>query len=101
MPRETAWNRDIGGSVRSRPRAEKDEGPDRAIARLAESQHGVVARWQLRALGLGEDAIDYRLAVGRLWIVMPRIYAVGQRRLPSLGGSTAAVLSSGPGAVLS
>jgi very-short-patch-repair endonuclease len=101
MPRETAQNRDIGGSVRSRRRAEEDEGPDRAIARLAESQHGVVARWQLKALRLGEDAIDYRLAVGRLWIVMPRIYAVGQRRLPPLGRPMAAVLSSGSGAVLS
>lgn len=101
MPRETAQNRDIGGSVRFRPRAEEDEGPDRAIARLAESQHGVVARWQLTALGLGEDAIDYRLAVGRLWIVMPRIYAVGQRCLPPLGRPMAAVLSAGSGAVLS
>lgn len=101
MPRETAQNRDIGGSVRFRREAAEGEPPDRAIARLAESQHGVVARWQLTTLGLGEDAIDYRLAVGRLWIVMPRIYAVGQRRLPPLGQPMAAVLSSGPGAVLS
>jgi hypothetical protein len=101
MPRETAQNRDIGGSVRSRRQAEEDQRPDRAIARLAESQYGVIGRWQLTALGLGEDAIDYRLAVGRPWIVMPRIYAVGQRRLPPLGRSMAAVLSSGPGAVLS
>ncbi len=100
MPQETAQNRDICGSVRSRRQAE-EEGPDRAIARVAEAQHGVVARWQLTALGLGEDAIDYRLAVDRLWIVMPRIYAVGQRRLPPLGRPMAAVLSSGSGAVLS
>jgi len=101
VPRETAQNRDIGSSARSRRQAEEDEGADRAIARMAEAQHGVVARWQLTALGLGEDAIDYRLAVGRLWIVMPRIYAVGQRRLPPLSRSMAAVLSCGVGAVLS
>ncbi|HKT84411.1 MAG TPA: hypothetical protein VJQ84_11290, partial [Solirubrobacterales bacterium] len=100
MPRETARNRNICGSVRSRRRAEEDEGPDRAIARLAEAQHGVVARRQLTTLGMDGDAIDYRLAVGRLWIVMPRIYAVGHRRLPPLGRSMAAVLSSGSGAVL-
>ncbi len=101
MPRETAQSRDIGGSGRFRVQADEGEGPDRAIARLAESQHGVVARPQLTMLGLGDDAIDYRLAVGRLWIVMPRIYAVGHRRLPLLGRPMAAVLSSGPEAVLS
>jgi len=85
--------------VRSRPRAE--DGADRAIAQVAEAQHGVVARHQLTWLGLGDDAIDYRLGVGRLWIVMPRIYAVGQRRLPPLSKAMAAVLSSGVGAVLS
>lgn len=101
MPPETAQDRDIGGSVRSRPRAQEDEGADRAIARVAETQHGVVARRQLTGLGLGDDAIDYRLAVGRLWIVMPRIYAVGQRRPPPLSRSMAAALSSGVGAALS
>lgn len=101
MPRETARNRDIGGPGRFRARADAGDGPDGAIARLAESQHGVVARGQLTTLGLGTDAIDYRLAVGRLWVVMPRVYAVGHRRLPPLGRSMAAVLSSGSGAALS
>jgi hypothetical protein len=87
--------------VRSRGQVDGGDGSDRGIARLAESQHGVVARPQLTTLGLGDDAIDYRLGAGRLWIVMPRIYAVGHRRLPPLGRSMAAVLSSGPGAVLS
>jgi very-short-patch-repair endonuclease len=68
---------------------------------LAEAQHGVVGRGQLTRLGLGDDAIDYRLAIGRLWIAMPRVYAVGHRRLPPLGRPMAAVLASGPGAVLS
>jgi hypothetical protein len=77
MPRETAQNRDIGGPVRFRARADGGGEPDGAIARLAELQHGVVARGQLRTLGLGTDAIDYRLAVRRLWVVMPSVYAVG------------------------
>jgi very-short-patch-repair endonuclease len=55
----------------------------------------------LTTLGLRKHAISYRLKVGRLWIVMPKTYAVGQRRLPPLGRSMAAVLSSGAGAVLS
>jgi len=101
MPCETAPNRDIGGAARFRVRANGSDGPDRAIARFAETQHGVVARWQLATLGLSRDAIDYRLSVGRLWIVMPRVYAVGHRRLPPLGRPMAAVLASGPGAALS
>jgi very-short-patch-repair endonuclease len=101
MPRETVPSRNIGDGGRFRGRTDRDEGSDRAIARLAEAQHGVVARRQLTALGLGKDAIGYRLKVGRLWIVMPETYAVGQRRLPPLGRSMAAVLSSGLGAVLS
>lgn len=101
MPRETVPGRNIGDARRFRGRADPDEGPDRAIARMAEAQHGVVARRQLTTLGLGKDAIGYRLKVGRLWIVMPQTYAVGQRRLPPLGRSMAAVLSSGAGAVLS
>jgi len=32
---------------------------DRAIARLAERQHGVVARRQLRSIGLADSEIDY------------------------------------------
>ncbi len=101
MPRETVSARDIGGSGRSRVGANEDEGPDRAIASLAEAQHGVVARRQLIATGLGDDAVDYRLAIGRLWVVLPGVYAVGHRRLPSLGRSMAAVLCSGERTVLS
>lgn len=53
------------------------------------------------SLGLGEDAVDYRLAIGRLWVVLPGAYAIGHRRLPPLGRPMAAVLSSGEKAVLS
>ena len=47
---------------------------DRLIAALAERQHGVVAVWQLLELGLGRDAIQYRVSIGRL-------HRIHQRRL--------------------
>jgi very-short-patch-repair endonuclease len=72
-----------------------------AIGRLAEKQHGVVARWQLAALGIEKDAVDYRIAIGRLRIVTHGVYAVGHSLLPPLGRSMAAVLVSGSDAVLS
>jgi hypothetical protein len=68
---------------------------------LAEGQHGVVSRRQLIDLGLGEDAVDHRLAIGRLQAVARGAYAVGHRLLSLKGRCMAAVLSSGPGAVLS
>lgn len=95
MPAETVSDRDIGGLRRSRAHG------DVAIARLAERQHGVVGRGQLVDLGLGEDAVDYRIASGRLHPVANGAYAVGHRRLSQSGKWLAAVLSSGSGAVLS
>jgi hypothetical protein len=74
---------------------------DALIAELAERQYGVVARWQLLKRGIGEDAIDHRLAMGRLHSVAFGVYAVGHRVLPPRGRWIAAVLSSGAGAVLS
>jgi very-short-patch-repair endonuclease len=71
------------------------------LARLAEGQHGVVSRRQLIDLGLGEDAIDHRLATGRLQQVAHCAYAVGHRALSPKGRWMAAVLSTGSGAVLS
>lgn len=74
---------------------------DRVIAEIAERQHGVVARWQLLAMGFGPDAIDHRIAAGRLHRVQRGVYAVGHTRLTLRGHFIAAVLSFGPGAVLS
>jgi very-short-patch-repair endonuclease len=68
---------------------------------LARQQHGVVGRWQLLALGIGEDAIDHRLAVGRLYRIQDGVYAVGYRLIPKEGWWMAAVLASGSTAVLS
>jgi very-short-patch-repair endonuclease len=71
------------------------------IAELARRQYGVVARRQLVQLGLGEDAIDRRLAIGRLHRIHPGVYAVGHRLVPKQGWWMAAVLASAPGTVLS
>jgi predicted transcriptional regulator of viral defense system len=83
-------------------RAELVEHPsDRAIAQLAERQHGVVARRQLEAIGLGRGAVAHRVSAGRLHRVHRGVYAVGHTVLTVNGRRMAAVLAAGPGAVLS
>jgi very-short-patch-repair endonuclease len=74
---------------------------DAAIATLAGRQHGVVARRQLLALGLGAKAIDHRVQSGRLHLLHRGVYAVGHRRVTREGRWMAAVLAAGPRAVLS
>jgi len=74
---------------------------DALIAQLAERQHGVVARRQLFALGLGRGAIDRRIERGRLHILHRGVYTVGHRAITQHGRWMAAVLAAGPGAVLS
>jgi very-short-patch-repair endonuclease len=73
----------------------------RAIAALAECQHGVVAARQLLALGLARGAIDRRVQAGELHVWYRGVYAVGHRVLTREGRWMAAVLAAGPGAVLS
>jgi len=68
---------------------------------LAERQHGVVARAQLSALGFTAEAIRHRLAHGRLHSIWPGVYAVGRPQIGQLGWFSAAVLTCGPGAMLS
>jgi very-short-patch-repair endonuclease len=74
---------------------------DRAIAQLADAQHGVVARRQLVALGVTPTMIVERMRAGRLLRLHRGVYAVGHRRLRREGWWLAAVLAVGDRAVLS
>lgn len=74
---------------------------DRALARLAERQHGVVALSQLKGLGLSPSGVRTRVAAGRLHRVHRGVYAVGHSILKNEGRWLAAVLACGPGAALS
>jgi len=83
-------------------RGELTEDPsDRAVAELARTQHGVVTRAQLRALGLGDDAVDWRVRKRRLHRVHRGVYVVGYPHLTRNGRFLAAVLACGDGAALS
>jgi hypothetical protein len=74
---------------------------DELIGLLAEIQFGVVARWQLVLLGYSDDAIQRRIASGRLIPLHAGVYAVGHTKLTRSGYFLAAVLAFGPRAVLS
>jgi hypothetical protein len=74
---------------------------DARIGELAERQHGVVARRQLLAMGLGRGAIEHRVAQRRLHPLYSGVYAVGHTRLSVRGRWMAAVLACGAGALLS
>lgn len=76
-------------------------GVDRAIARLATRQQGVVARRQLIGLGLSAAAIDHRVRTSRLLVVHRGVYAVGHQALTDLGRMRAALMAAGPSAVRS
>ena len=65
------------------------------------SQHGVVTRSQLLTRGLGTRSIEHRLESGRLYPLWRGIYAVGRPEVGQRGMWMAAVLSCGPGALLS
>jgi very-short-patch-repair endonuclease len=72
-----------------------------AIRALAERQHGVVARRQLLELGCGRGLVQGRIDNGVLIPIHRGVFAVGHARIGKRGQWIAAVLASGPGAVLS
>jgi very-short-patch-repair endonuclease len=74
---------------------------DRAIARLAAAQYGVVSRQQLVALGVSVHAIKWRLRTSRLHPVHRGVYLVGHSEPPELAREMAAQLACGPRALIS
>lgn len=74
---------------------------DAAISTLAAAQHGVLARRQLLAEGVGTDAIKRRVRARRLVRIYQGVYAAGHSELTLYGQWMAAVLACGPGAALS
>jgi uncharacterized protein DUF559/putative AbiEi antitoxin of type IV toxin-antitoxin system len=79
----------------------KHAARDAAAWALVRSQHGVVARSQLMALGYTRREIEQRLHNGRLHHISHGIYAVGRPELTPRGRWMAAVLACGDDAVLS
>lgn len=67
---------------------------------LAENQHAVVSRDQLREVGYTREAVDHRIRTGRLHPLHRGIYAVGRANVTDHGRWMAAVLAC-PGAVIS
>jgi very-short-patch-repair endonuclease len=73
----------------------------RAVARLAEKQHGVVSGEQLVDLGYSREKIAREVAAERLYPLHWDVYAVGHAAISRHGRCLAAVLSCGDDALLS
>jgi hypothetical protein len=84
----------------AQPRSEA-AGRHRALADLADRQHGVVSIGQLKELGYSTSAVGRAAGSGRLHLIDRSVYAVGHTRLSRHGQCFAAVFACGPGAVLS
>lgn len=74
---------------------------ERRIAELAARQHRVAGDDQLVTLGLGRDAIRYRIEIGRLQRVHHGVVAIGPGPLHQRGRWWAALLACRPGPALS
>jgi hypothetical protein len=80
----------------------RPKGLPQPLSRLAERQHGVVSVRQLETLlGYSPSTVKREAAAGRLHRLHRGVYAVGHRRISTHGRCLAAVLASGPGALLS
>lgn len=79
----------------------RDREATARVRKLAESQHGVFATWQLLDLGIGEDTVRSRREVGVAIPLFQGVYALGYQRLTREGRWMAAALACGPGAVVS
>lgn len=74
---------------------------DRAVARRAARQFGVVSINELRECGLSYDAVGWRVRKGWLHPLHRGVYAVGHASPPLEGRFIAAVRACGDGALLS
>ena len=74
---------------------------DLAASRIAGAQKTLVTTEQLLACGMGEGAIGYRLAAGRLHVVFRGVYSIGCGELPPLARELAALLACGRGSFVS
>ena|SRR5579872_65971 len=70
------------------------------LARVAARQHGVVAVWQLQALGFSRHQLHGAARAGWLHRLHRGVYAVGHTRLTAKGRWLAAVFAYGPDALL-
>ena len=77
------------------------QAADRAIASLANRQHGVVARRQLLDAGVTARQVRLRLSNGRLHELHRGVYLVGHAVPPAHARAMAALLACDPGAILS
>lgn len=73
----------------------------REVAALAERQHGVVSRSQLRRLGVGGATIDRAIASRRLFPLFRGAFGVGHAGVGKKGRLLAATLACGEGSVVS
>jgi hypothetical protein len=79
----------------------RDRAATRAMRELAERQHGVIARFQLIELGLEKTLVQGRAEAHLLSPLYRGVFALGHRTISRRGRFLAAVLASGPEAVLS
>lgn len=82
------------------PRARK-VASDGAVVAIAANQHGVVARRQLLAAGVGGGAITERMGSGLLVQIHRGVYAVGGSKPSAMAQLMAAILVTDGGAALS
>jgi hypothetical protein len=74
---------------------------EQMLARIADSQHGVVTRAQILDIGVTPPGIQRRIRKGLLIPVHRGVYRVGHQAPSTLPTYLSAVLASGKGAVLS